>query len=179
MEKSALLIMDVQPGILDRVPNKDEYLKNVGIAVDAAHKRQIPVMYVVVGFRSGMPEISTHNKSFGSITNESAAGMINPRPAIVPTGNDVVVIKRRVSAFSGSDLGVLLRARDIRHLVLAGIATSGVVLSTLREAADLDYQLTVLSDLCADFDSEVHKILMEKVFPRQADVMSSGDWLRL
>ncbi len=50
-----------------------------------------------------------------------------------------LIDQRRVSAFAGSDLEVLLRARGSGHLVLAGIATSGVVLSTLRQAADLDY----------------------------------------
>jgi nicotinamidase-related amidase len=87
-----------------------------------------------------------------------------------------VVVKRRVSAFTGSDLAVILRARSVRTLVLAGIATSGVVLSTLREAADRDFGLTVLSDACADRDAEVHRVLLEKVFPRQADVVTVDDW---
>jgi len=56
-------------------------------------------------------------------------------------------------------------------------ATSGVVLSTVREAADKDFQLTVLSDLCADFDPEVHAVLMQKVFPRQAAVLTRAAWL--
>jgi nicotinamidase-related amidase len=60
--------------------------------------------------------------------------------------------------------------------VLAGIATSGVVLSTLRQAADLDYQLTVLADGCLDADPEVHRVLLEKVFPRQAEVTSITGW---
>jgi nicotinamidase-related amidase len=51
-----------------------------------------------------------------------------------------------------------------------------VVLSTLRQAAALDYQLTVLSDGCADPDSEVHRVLLDKVFPRQAAVMTAIDW---
>lgn len=89
----------------------------------------------------------------------------------------VVVTKRRVSAFTGSDLDVVLRAGEIRHLVLCGIATSGVVLSTVREAADKDYRLTVLADLCADTDHEVHSVLMRKVFPRQAQVTSAAEWL--
>jgi len=88
-----------------------------------------------------------------------------------------VVTKKRVSAFTGSDLEVLLRANGIRHLVLCGIATSGVVLSTLREAADKDYQVTVLSDLCADMDAEVHRVLLEKVFPRQAAVVTTAEWI--
>lgn len=94
-----------------------------------------------------------------------------------PLASEVVVVKRRVSAFTGSDLEVVLRASDIDHLVLSGIATSGVVLSTLREAADRDYRLTVLSDACADRDAEVHRVLTEKVFPRQADVVTVGEWV--
>ena len=85
--------------------------------------------------------------------------------------------ERRHRAFTGSDLELILRAKNIDHLVLTGISTSGVVLSTLREAVDKDYILTVLSDLCADRDEEVHRVLTEKVFPRHADVLSSTAWL--
>ena len=59
---------------------------------------------------------------------------------------------------------------------MAGIATSGVVLSTLRQAADLDYQLTVLADGCLDADPDVHQILLGTVFPRQAEVTTIADW---
>ena len=97
-------------------------------------------------------------------------------PAIAPQPTDIVVTKRRVSAFSGSDLEVVLRAQDISHLVLCGIATSGVVLSTLREAADKDYQLTVLADCCVDSDEEVQRVLLSKVFPQQAEVVQAEAW---
>lgn len=177
MKNTALLVMDVQPTIVDRLENKDEYIEKVSAAVDAAHKNHIPVIYVVVGFRSGFPEVSARNKSFSTIKERVSTVMIDPRPVIEPADNDVVVVKRRVSAFSGSDLEVLLRAWDIEHLVLTGIATSGVVLSTTREAADKDYQLTILSDLCADFDAEVHAVLLKKVFPRQATVKTSEEWI--
>jgi nicotinamidase-related amidase len=174
---SALLVMDVQTGIVNRLENGKEYLERLGTAIDAAHRNRMPVIYVVVGFRPGFPEISSRNKSFGRIRGAASDGMVNPVPAIDPIGDDMVVVKRRVSAFSGSDLEVVLRSLDIGHLVLSGIATGGVVLSTVREAADKDYQLTVLSDLCADFDPEVHQILVGKIFPKQADVTSSNDWI--
>ena len=162
--------MDVQPGIIDRVKNKDAYLAGITAVVDAAHAKRIPVIFVVVGFREGAPEAAGRFKQ--------AAGMlINPQPVIAPATGDIVVTKRRVSAFSGSDLEVILRAQNVRHLVLAGIATSGVVLSTVREASDKDFELTVLSDLCADTDPEVHTVLLEKVFPRQATVMKGEEWV--
>ncbi|WP_446666220.1 cysteine hydrolase family protein [Flexivirga sp. B27] len=87
-----------------------------------------------------------------------------------------VVLKKRISAFAGSDLDLLLRGLGIDSLVLGGISTSGVVLSTVRQAADLDFRLTVLADACGDPDPEVHRVLTEKVFPRQATVTTAAEW---
>jgi nicotinamidase-related amidase len=84
-----------------------------------------------------------------------------------------IVTKRRVGAFSTTDLETVLQAKQSSHLVLIGMATSGVVLSTVRWAADADYELTVLADGCADADDEVHRVLMQKVFPRQATVITA------
>jgi nicotinamidase-related amidase len=97
--------------------------------------------------------------------------------SVDPRSDEPIVTKLRVSGFAGSDLEVILRAYRADKLVLAGIATSGVVLSTLREAADKDYELAVLSDACLDSDPEVHRVLLEKVFPRQADVMTVNEWI--
>lgn len=169
-ERIALLVMDVQPGILDRLSNKDEYLANVTATVNAARELRVPVIHVVVGFRPGAPE------AVGTF-KERAAMFTDPRPVLTPADGEVVVTKRRVSAFTGSDLEVILRAQGIRHLVLAGVATGGVVLSTVREAADKDYRLTVLSDLCADYDPEVHSVLIARILPRQAAVMTAEEWL--
>jgi nicotinamidase-related amidase len=85
----------------------------------------------------------------------------------------VVVTKRRVGAFSTTDLETVLRAHNISTLVMFGIATSGVVLSTVRWAADMDYQLVVVSDASADMDSEVHRVLTQKVLPTQATVVTT------
>jgi nicotinamidase-related amidase len=90
----------------------------------------------------------------------------------------VIVTKRRVGAFATTDLESVLRAHEVPCLVLLGIATSGVVLSTVRWAADADYVLIVLEDGCADADEEVHRVLMQKVFPRQATVVPSQAFLQ-
>ena len=177
----ALLVMDVQEGIVARFAQTGDFLTRLNTVITAARAALVPVIYVQVAFRQGYPEISARNKSFsvikqqqGSLQTTMTATEIHP--AIAPQPADIVVTKRRVSAFSGSDLEVVLRAKGISHLVLCGIATSGVVLSTLREAADKDYQLTVLSDCCVDADEEVHQVLLSKVFPRQADVIPSETW---
>jgi len=177
-DNTALVVMDVQPAALDRISDKDAYLTRVRTSVEAARRKAVPIRFVVVGFRPGMPEVSPRNQVFGAYRKQASTMLVDPRPAITPEDGDVVITKRRVSAFSGSDLEVVLRGGDVQHLVLCGIATSGVVLSTVREAADKDYRLTVLSDLCADADPEVHRVLLEKVFVRQAAVVTSEQWLQ-
>jgi nicotinamidase-related amidase len=127
-----------------------------------------------------MPEVSRNNKGFGARKNQMANADMNAwmriHEGVRPQPNDIIVTKRRVSAFTGSDLEVVLRAQGIQHMVLTGVATSGVVLSTLREAADKDYIITVLADCCADRDAEVHSVLVNKVFPNQAEVMTGKEW---
>jgi nicotinamidase-related amidase len=178
---TALLIMDIQSGTVGRVSDSRTLLQTLAHAIATARSAQIPVIYVVVGFRKGIPEIgtATTNKSFGALKSAGFPGIEEPiqiDAAVAPQAGEMVVTKRRVSAFAGSDLEVILRGHKIEHLVLAGIATSGVVLSTVREAADKDYRLTVLSDGCADMDAEVHSVLVNKVFPRQADVLTTAEW---
>lgn len=179
---TALLVMDFQNPIVGIIADSKNLLVNTAAAIAKARSRNIPVIYVVVGFRQGMPEISSNNKSFSATKEKMAKADMNEwmkiHADIAPQENDIVVTKRRISAFAGSDLEVVLRGQNIQHLVLAGIATSGVVLSTLREAADKDYRLTVIADCCADGDEEVHRVLTQKVFPRQAGVVIVDEWLQ-
>lgn len=177
---TALLVMDMQAGIIAMLPDAATILNSTAKAIAKARAQKIPVIYVVVGFRQGAPELNLNNKAFSAnkelFASINMAEFMAVHESLKPQDDEVVVIKRRVSAFTGSDLEVILRTYGIQHLVLTGIATSGVVLSTLREAADKDYRLTVLADCCADGDEEVHRVLTTKVFPRQADVLTLEEW---
>ncbi len=179
---TVLLVMDMQMGIVAMAPMATSILGNVAHAIAKARRNNIPVMYVVVGFRNGAPEVSENStKSFASrrahFSTLNMEEFMKIHPDLAPAEGELTIVKRRVSAFTGSDLEVLLRSFHIKHLVLTGMATSGVVLSTLREAADKDYQITVLSDCCADRDEEVHRVLTTKVFPGQADVITGNEWI--
>jgi len=174
--------MDLQKGIVSRLADQaDELLATLERVIAVARERGMPVIFVRVAFRPGTPEVSGRNPSFSALRGDarmdetSDATRIHPR--LAPHEGDVVVTKRRVSAFTGSDLDVVLRSLEVDHLIVTGISTSGVVLSTTRQAADLDYRLTILADACADPDAEVHRVLTEKIFPRQAAVVSSDDWI--
>jgi nicotinamidase-related amidase len=173
--------MDIQPAIVQMLGDgAAPVVKSLQTAISAARSASVPVIYVVVGFRKGFPEIGegSHNKSFSALKHSNMPGLEEPTvdPVVAPQPGEMVVTKRRVSAFAGSDLEVILRGHHIEHLVLTGIATSGVVLSTLREASDKDYRLTVLADACADRDPDVQSVLMGKVFPRQAEVLTAEEW---
>lgn len=175
--KSALLLMDFQNAIVGMVG------EGASALVERAHKARaaakaagMAVTHVRVAFTDAeYASISPRNKSFAAlsksrfITDGSEAATIHP--ALAPAPDEEVFTKKRVGAFSTTNLEARLKARDIDTLYLCGISTSGVVLSTLRDAADKDYRLFVLSDICADPDAEVHRVLMEKVFPRQSDVI--------
>ncbi|POX36873.1 isochorismatase [Streptomyces sp. Ru73] len=184
---SALLVMDVQRAIVD-IADPDAgseagsgYLARLRRAIDGARAADIPVIYVAVALRPGFPEVGTRNRALAAIAQAGLYVEGDPgteiHPEVAPRPGEVVVTKRRASAFSGSDLDVVLRARGIDRLVLTGIATSAVVLSTLCQANDLDFGLTVLSDACLDTDPELHRVLIERLFPQWADVATVDEWL--
>lgn len=181
MGKTVLLLMDLQQGILDRVEAKSEYLEQINKARNSARAANVQIIYVTICFRLGHPETSHRNMSMARVA--SLGGFVEGdatiaiSPTVAPLQSDILVTKRRVSAFTGSDLEVVLRGLEAETLVLAGVATSGVVLSTVRQASDLDYRLTVLHDLCLDPDPEVHRVLVEKVFPRQTEITSLDEWV--
>jgi len=179
-QNTALLVMDVQGATVKMLKDEASFFSSVNKAIQTARNNKMPVIYVVIGFREGYPEASPNNKSFSMMKNgmmsfDTEEG-IRIHTSVAPQPGDIVITKKRVSAFTGSDLEVVLRSLEIKHLVLTGIATGGVVLSTLREAADKDYILTVLSDCCADRDEEAHRVLINKIFPRQAEVITSEEW---
>lgn len=178
---SALILMDMQVGVIERVTAPINYFEMVNHALSSARAAGIPVVHVVARFRPGAPEANPMNRTFGR--NPSAVGWIEGdataeiHPSLSVEASDIVVSKRRVSAFHGTDLEVILKSRGIQNLVLAGIATSGAVLSTVRQAADMDYGIMVLRDLCLDPVPEVHSILMDKLFVKQGTVVDTAGWI--
>jgi nicotinamidase-related amidase len=175
---TALLVMDFQTAIVDMLGSGGEVLlARTASLIHVTRKTGMRVVYIVVGFRPGYPEVSPRNQSFGPIRESGRFAAGSPgteiHPAVGPGPDDVIVTKHRVSAFAGTDLNMILRANAIDTLILTGIATSGVVLSTVRHAADADYRIVVVSDCCSDRDPEVHRVLVEKVFPRQATVATA------
>jgi nicotinamidase-related amidase len=171
--------MDYQHTIVSGIAEKNpDLLDKTAAARAAARAADLPIIYIVVSFREGYPEVSPRNRSFSAIRGSGRMLAGNPdtaiHPQVGPRPSEIVVTKHRVGAFSTTPLDTILRAHEVTSLILCGISTSGVVLSTVRWAADMDYDLIVVEDCCADGDDEVHRVLTQKVFPRQARVVSAN-----
>ena len=83
--------------------------------------------------------------------------------------------KKRASAFTGSDLDLVLRSSGVDTLVVAGVATSAMVAATAYDAADRDFRVSVASDVCADPVDAVHEFLIGTLFPaRGFEIVTAG-----
>jgi len=177
--KTMLLMADFSTSGIGQNPVAKERhtLERAKEVLDAARHAGVFVGYCISHFRPGFPEVSDRNTTRAARRDSGEVLPADPttliHPSVQPQAGEPVIAKHRTSAFSGSAFEMILRAHNIETLILMGHATSGVILSTVRLAADLDYHLIVVEDGCADRDPEVHQLLMEKVFPRQGTVVSS------
>ncbi len=180
--RTAVLSMDLQAGVVSAYVRDDAFIPRVVRVLDLARRAGMRVIHVKVGFRPNVPEASPRNIFLSAVKASPAhqqffqgdSGAIHP--GVAPQPDDLVVVKSRISAFAGTDLDLLLRANDIDALVLFGIATCGVVLSTFLHAFDADYRLVVVKDCCADSDTELHTCLTERFFPRAASVITAEEF---
>ncbi len=179
--RTALLVMDYQPGIIGRLEDGDALVTRAQEAIAAARAAGATVGYVRVAFTDedfdalpdGAPMARVKAMPREHLHADSPGTQIDKR--VGPADGDIVVRKTRVGPFLTTDLDQQLRARGVDTLLLAGISTSGVVLSTVRDAHDRDYRLYVLADATADPLPDVHEALIEKVLPRQAEVIEVAD----
>ena len=159
-KKTAVLIMDYQIRIFNFFSKEiqDGLISRANKVLTAARQKGIPVIYIEVVRGERTPE-------------HAILAQVTPQPG------DAVLTKHRVGPFSTTDLNERLKKQGIDTLVLMGVASSGCVLSAVRWAVDIDYKLIVLSDCCADRDDEVQRVLMEKIFPSQATVTTSREFV--
>jgi nicotinamidase-related amidase len=183
-KRSAVLSMDLQAGIVSMYVKDDTLIPRAAGVIARARSAGMQIIHVKVGFRPNVPEASPRNRLLSAVKSsprhqqffqgESGA----THPALAPAATDLVVTKNRISAFAGTDLDLLLRAHDVENLVMFGVATSGVVLSTALTALDADYSVLVIRDCCADLDPGLHQILSDKFFPRFATVITADEFLK-
>lgn len=170
--------MDYQVGLVERLPEGTALLGRAAAAIAEVRDRGGQVGWVRVAFddadfsaipaSSVMARLATPDRR-AALHVDGPDSQLHPALDVLPT--DIAVRKVRVGAFTTTDLDRQLRARDVDTLLLAGISTSGVVLSTVREAMDRDYRIVVLADACADPEPDNHAFLISKIYPRYATVL--------
>ena len=148
-------IIQAKGFLLDVINKASQVLKG-------ARRVGVPVIYVVHrgrGFDAGGSDTEIHS-------------------GVAPMPGESVLAKSKTSPFSTTGLDVMLREMGRDTLVLLGVATSGCVLSTVRLASDINYKVVVVSDGCSDKDPEVHRVLTQKIYPRQGTVLSAQEFLQ-
>jgi nicotinamidase-related amidase len=181
---TALLIADFYADPMSTLPHSlsRDCIGRTLTILEQARRTGILVCYSATVFRTGYPEVNDRNKIFSQRKHSGQPANPDPlaviHPAVRPLPHEPVIGKHRVNAMFGTDLEVVLRGRDIHTLIMLGYATSGVILSTTRYAADADYRLIVVEDCCVDNDPQIHDFLCAKILPRQADVVASPDVVR-
>ncbi|MEV7553655.1 isochorismatase family cysteine hydrolase [Amycolatopsis sp. NPDC089917] len=176
----ALIIGDLQRGITGNYPFAKQVLPPLTALLPRARAAGTLVVFVHFALRGNGADLPPGNALFktfhesGDTFHEGSAGTGIDLPV---AGEDVIVLKRRASAFAGTDLDLVLRARGVDTVAIAGVATSAMVTATAYDAADRGYHVTVLRDGCADGDEAIHDFLLDRVFPsRGFEVVSCEDW---
>ncbi|MEW9552630.1 cysteine hydrolase family protein [Nonomuraea sp. NPDC050783] len=179
---TALLVLDCQRATLAALPEPagaEALVARVAGAVAELRAHGAAVAHVRVGFtEADWAATPPGNRTFSAVARRRLLHHADPgtafHPRLVPGPGDLTARKTRLGALSTTGLDRRLRERAITTLVVAGLTTSGAVLSTVTDAADRDYRLYVLSDGVADPDPGTHRALMAGVLPRLAHLVDTA-----
>ena len=130
---SALLVIDVQVGLIEPSYRSTEVLENIRTLLEQAHSSHTPVIYIQHDEPQG------HGLEVGT-----AAWEIHP--AIGPREGDVIIHKRASDSFHKTMLQQELERQGIKHLVVVGGQTEYCVDTTCRRATTLGYNVTLVGD---------------------------------
>ncbi|KVQ65709.1 isochorismatase family cysteine hydrolase [Burkholderia territorii] len=177
---TALIVMHYQTDILGLFPSvAPTLLANTRKLCDAARAAGIHVCFANLRFSPGYPEVSPRNKNGQGIKQLGLFIDDGPCPELGRLDNEPLTIAHRASVFFRTDLQARLVAQGIDTLILVGIASTGVVLSSVAHASDSDFRLYTVKDCCYDPDEIVHEHLFATAFETRTTVLSLADALRL
>ncbi|MFF9143378.1 cysteine hydrolase family protein [Streptomyces sp. NPDC055051] len=171
MSRQALLVLDminelVHPDghyahVCRRQVAERGVIDRTAEAIARARADGTPVIYVVLGYSRHYDDWPGESSLFGPADPEhrftlgSWGTRVHER--LTPEPGEDIIVKQRVSPFYGTNLELLLRARKIDTLLLTGVATDLVVLTTARDAHDRDFAVKVLEDATATGDETLQE----------------------
>jgi len=178
-EKTALVVIDLQRGIVDMPTTPHTGAEVVTRAVelaDAFRDRGGPVVLVRVTVD---PATAVPGRTEAPSRGTPPAGWDVLVDELTGHDEDIVVTKRNWGAFHGTDLDLQLRRRGVTQIVLAGVATSAGVESTARAAHEHGYHVTLATDAMADRSAEAHRNSIERIFPKLGETGTTAEIIAL
>lgn len=181
---TALLVVDVQNDYCDKngalaragfdVSGVAEMMPNLHSLLDAAHACGMPVVLVQTSHDSSTDSSAWRDRAGGKMKEVCRPGTWGSQLyQITSAPEDIVISKNRYSAFVNTKLDLVLRAREIKTLIVAGVATNVCVESTVRDACMHDYRVVLAADACSSFSAMAHRMSVNNVenyFGRAASV---------
>ncbi|TYC05108.1 cysteine hydrolase [Micromonospora sp. WP24] len=127
---TALLVIDVQNGVMANAHDRDGVIANINVLLDRARAEDVPVIWV----QHSDEELVRGSESWGYV------------PELVQRDGEPLVHKNYGDSFEGTDLEALLAERGVGRLVVTGAATDACVRSTLHGAFVRGYDVTLVGD---------------------------------
>jgi nicotinamidase-related amidase len=127
---TALLVIDMQSGVVRNAHDVDRVIANINALVDKARSESVPVIWV---------QHSDDDLAEGSEDWEYV-------PELARQDDEPVVHKRYGDSFEETDLEALLLERNVGHLVVTGAQTDACIRSTLHGALVRGYDATLVAD---------------------------------
>ena len=96
-------------------------------------------------------------------------------PEIAPKGDEIVINKTASGVFNATNLEYLLRNMNITGLFVVGVYTNECVSTTIRDACDLGFYVTLIEDGCATVTPELHNATIRTLKDRYARVLTTDE----
>ena len=162
---TAVLVYDVQVGILSHVQDRDRVIDRIRTVITAARGTDVPVIYVrhvsvppthmgVAALRTAMAWQRTDRATEVQSAFPPDAPQTQLVPELAPIAGEPVFDKLGMSAFVGTPVETILRDRRLTTVVLVGAVLEIGIEPTARHAADLGFLPVVVDDACGIVEPE-------------------------
>jgi len=178
--KTALVLVDVindffDPACRNYHPSYDQVLANIQTMLGAARTAGAPVIHCMEGHRPGV-DFEYRKLPEHCILGEHDAA---PATGVQILEGEVVVRKRRYSAFFGTDLDLVLRERDIQRLVVVGVKSHVCVRATIQDAFAFGYDVALVRECTGSNHQHLHEASLEDIQRYMGSVVSMDEAHRL
>jgi nicotinamidase-related amidase len=173
---TALIVIDLQRGIANGsfIHPIGEVISQSRALIDVFRKMKLPVVLVnVAGRAPGRTEQGPRSSM------PLSAGWTDLLPELDQQPGDMVITKQSWGAFATTDLEHQLKARGVTQVVVAGVATSGGVEATARQAYEQGFNVTLALDAMTDMRKDAHEYSIRNVFPRVGEIATVQDIISL